>query len=708
VAYFKAADVADDVPVGVPLIGYNNIVDQNHIFSTTAAAGFPAINMGNPATHLKWRGGVSTGDENIIIFTGGILSTIDYLAIAGHNFGSGATLIAVEAADATHLMLHFNGADASTSFPSNNSLGAGHVFTAQGNAQLDTAQYKFGGASLLCDGAGDYASTPASSDFTLADSNFSIDCWIRVVSLAANNGICGQNTDANNSMRFLVANGTGLLLWIGVIGGITIQITQSLGSIAINTWYHVAVVRNNGVITLYQDGIAVASAPDARTYPAFTGLFAIGQDSGSQFLNGWLDEFRFTVGLARWTANFTPPTKESANTTLVNASDDDCQVLLHFDGADGSTTIFDSNSLGTDHTWTAQGNAVIDSAAFKFGGSSLVLDGTGDFVSTPASGDFDLGSGDFTVDLWFNCTATGGSQIWLCGQTNAAGGGNVDSAWFLFRDTSNHISVNVSQGTTQIGVTGTTPFTNLLNTGWHHTALVRTGNVIKLFIDGVQEGSNLAIIGSVNDSSSALCVGSIGAAFTTTDWIGWIDEFRLTVGVARWTTTFTPPTAAAAAGSMITDNKPILFRWTPGVPMGFINLRIRPETAAPEIAVVYAGELLVLERSITIGRGHVPITYGRRTNIVNGMSETGNFLGRIVLCEYRESKAEFEWFTPAFYRSDIDAFLDFAQEAPFFWVWNPEEYPEEVGYVWLTNNAEPETDPVTRRIALTLEMRGIA
>src|SRR4029078_5904667 len=127
-------------------------------------------------------------------------------------------------------------------------------------------------------------------------------------------------------------------------------------------------------------------------------------------------------------------------------------------------------------------------------------------------------------------------------------------------------------------------------------------------------------------------------------------------------------------------------RWA-ATPLGGVRLRLRPDLAAPEMAVVYAGTLLVLERSITIGQKHVPITYGRRTNIVNGMSETGNFTGRIVLGEYRESKAEFEWFTPSFYRlgstanilagADItlNNFLDAAQEFPFFWVWNPRDYP---------------------------------
>lgn len=171
-------------------------------------------------------------------------------------------------------------------------------------------------------------------------------------------------------------------------------------------------------------------------------------------------------------------------------------------------------------------------------------------------------------------------------------------------------------------------------------------------------------------------------------------------------TTASPPVALTTPETL-DDNQPIIFRFVPQV-LSAVRIRIAGASGVPQAAVVYVGKLLVLERSIKIGANHVPISYGRRTNMVNGMSESANFLGRIVLGEHRESTAEFEWFTPDFYRSDIDAFLAAAQETPFFWAWSPTEYPAEVGFVWLTNNAEPAVDPVTRRIALQLDMRGIA
>jgi hypothetical protein len=157
----------------------------------------------------------------------------------------------------------------------------------------------------------------------------------------------------------------------------------------------------------------------------------------------------------------------------------------------------------------------------------------------------------------------------------------------------------------------------------------------------------------------------------------------------------------------VTDTHPIIFRF----PAATTQVRVRIQQAQeilPEAAVVYAGTLLVMQRSIKVDVDHVPITYGRRTDVVSGMSETGNFLGRIVIGEYRQSKADFSWFTPEFYRSSIDPFLIAAQSNPFFWAWSPSEYPLETGYAWLTADAEPFVNPVTRRIALTLNMRGIA
>ena len=229
--------------------------------------------------------------------------------------------------------------------------------------------------------------------------------------------------------------------------------------------------------------------------------------------------------------------------TVLNVAGNDSftKSLLHMNGADATTTFTDSNAGGSAHSWTAAGNAQIDTAVFKFGGASGLFDGTGDWVTTPDSADFTLGSGDWTVDFWFECNAAGGTVQRICGQCDSTPT-NASTSFRIQRTAGNVIQAIACVSTTATTITGTTQYTNAVNTGEHHGALVRTGNVLKLFIDGVQQGGNQAITGTVNDSASVLAIGTEGAV-SSTPWNGWLDEFRLSVGIARWTTTFVPPVA---------------------------------------------------------------------------------------------------------------------------------------------------------------------
>jgi hypothetical protein len=222
--------------------------------------------------------------------------------------------------------------------------------------------------------------------------------------------------------------------------------------------------------------------------------------------------------------------------------DTNVKILLRFDGTDGSTTITDSAPFP--RVWTAAGNAQLDTAQFKFGGSSLLLDGIGDYVTTPDSPDFSLGAGDWTVEFWFNCNVAGGTLEWICGQNDGIGTPSSVSVQ-MFRTTGNVISGQANVGSTAFTVTGTTQFTNVTNTGWHHCALSRQGSTLRLFIDGVQEGGNVTITGSINNSANVWGVGTTGEV-TADTWTGWIDRFELIVGLAKRTANFTPPTSDEA------------------------------------------------------------------------------------------------------------------------------------------------------------------
>jgi hypothetical protein len=212
------------------------------------------------------------------------------------------------------------------------------------------------------------------------------------------------------------------------------------------------------------------------------------------------------------------------------------KILLHFDGADASTTITDTNRGGSAHTWTANGNGQLDTAIKKFGTAALLCDGTGDYVSTPDHADFTLGSGDWTVDFWFNVGGGAGTTRRAYGQADSANSLPSASVGGLLT-TADVMNGTVCAGGVVTSVIGTTAFTSA---GWHHYAFVRTGNILKLFLDGVQEGGDVAFASTVNNSTNVWSVGRRGEVVANS-WFGSIDEFRLSVGTARWTSNFTPP-----------------------------------------------------------------------------------------------------------------------------------------------------------------------
>lgn len=239
--------------------------------------------------------------------------------------------------------------------------------------------------------------------------------------------------------------------------------------------------------------------------------------------------------------------------TIALGNDAFTKVLLHFDGTDAATTFTDVNAGGSAHTWTASGNAQIDTAQSKFGGASALFDGTGDYLSTPDHADFALGSGDFTIDCWFRCVAAGGDIRAIAGQGDDTPTWS-DTSFILRRNNTNIIQCLISDGSGPTTLSGTTQFTNAVNTGWHHCAVVRSSNVAKLYIDGVEEAS-ASFTGTVPNSSQSFFIG-LRSPNQDLSWNGWIDEFRLSVGIARWTANFQPPSRAYG-----TDRVRYLEKW---------------------------------------------------------------------------------------------------------------------------------------------------
>jgi hypothetical protein len=200
-------------------------------------------------------------------------------------------------------------------------------------------------------------------------------------------------------------------------------------------------------------------------------------------------------------------------------------LLLHADGSDGSTTFTDSSQ--NNFASTAGGNAQLDTAQYKYGSASILCDGSGDFVRTPANAAFTFGLDNFTVEFWLRLDPSfsfaAATYLMTFGTGNYL---SIQSSTFRWR---------TSGGTNLI--TGT--LTPVVET-WYHVALVRSGAGIKLFIDGTQDGSTY--VAGTDFTNTQITFGASGAGANSL--LGWIDDVRVTKGVARYTANFTAPAAS--------------------------------------------------------------------------------------------------------------------------------------------------------------------
>ena len=213
-------------------------------------------------------------------------------------------------------LLPMDGADSSVTF-SDIAIGGTHTWTANGNAQIDTAQSVFGGASGLFDGTGDNISTGDSADFAFGSDKFTIDMWVRFSTLTAGAyyQFVNRASDASNFMRFDYDVDNDRLRFLDYASAFTVFFYCTFNP-SVDTWYHIAVVRDGtteGTWHLFIDGVEQAKTLVLGAYNAtltdHTGDLTVGgNDVLANYHTGWIDELRISKGVARWTANFTPPT----------------------------------------------------------------------------------------------------------------------------------------------------------------------------------------------------------------------------------------------------------------------------------------------------------------------------------------------------------------------------------------------------------------
>ena len=230
------------------------------------------------------------------------------------------------------LLLHCDGTDASTTFP--DSSFQVHTVTANGSAQVDTAQSKFGGAALLIGSAGDNLTVPDSDDWDIWNNDFTIDLWVRWAALPTNTIAVFVNQDdgSGNSWKFQLSYVSFPpfinLVTLQLVGSNTVDgdagefSATSLTTPSLDVWYHYAVERYGDVINFYRNGakqIGSVNQALATLNNVSSSLFIGSAAGGGLITDGHIEELRITNGVARYRgASFTPLTAAYSLTTPDN------------------------------------------------------------------------------------------------------------------------------------------------------------------------------------------------------------------------------------------------------------------------------------------------------------------------------------------------------------------------------------------------------
>jgi hypothetical protein len=211
-------------------------------------------------------------------------------------------------------------------------------------------------------------------------------------------------------------------------------------------------------------------------------------------------------------------------------SDSNVSLLLHMEGANNSTTFADKSY--SPKTATVNGNAKISTTASKFGSSSAYFDGNGDYLTYAYSSDFDFSGGTYTIEGWINFSSMPAAGVCPIAKHTFA----VGMDWAFYVANSTTISFYSAGVDTQRTISAISFGT------WYHFAVVRSGGNVSIYWNGVRQGAAFSI--STANTGAGIIIGADRINSVLYPFHGYLDEIRLTKGVAKYTGDFTPSASA--------------------------------------------------------------------------------------------------------------------------------------------------------------------
>lgn len=383
------------------------------------------------------------------------------------------------------------------------------------------------GGSMYFDGTGDYLTLTGSSNLAFGTNDWTIECWAYLTAMPVANQIIydGRASGQTSTLApaLYVASTTNVLSYF-TNNAVRITGTKAL---TVGQWNYIVVSRVSGVTKLFLNGTQEGSDyTDANVYingASRPSIAAAGDSAGAGPVNGYITNLRVLNG----TGTTSPTTPSIPSTAITNT-----QLLLSGTNA----AISDSSATIVGET---VGNAQVSTAIKKYGSGSMAFDGTGDWLLVPHSPDINLSTGDFTIECWINLSNTSAARSIVSKGTSSSTGFEL------------YINASPTLLIFAFGASITYSTNYNLNQGqWYHIAVVKAGTGIgniKMFIDGFLIFESATAITTDLSTTANMYVGASRTG--TQPMFGYIDDLRITRGVARYTAPFIPPATALPRAS---------------------------------------------------------------------------------------------------------------------------------------------------------------
>ena len=401
-----------------------------------------------------------------------------------------------------------------------NNLGAYNTTLIGGSAYFNGSSY------VQCQ------STTA-GDFNTSD--FTVEFWMNAsaagtqVAVVATQSIAGNTTAGmwRISNRMSSVNG---IYFNYTTGSAFTDITFSTTNYNDGAWHHIAACRASGTLRMFVDGKLVGTpttVSQSLTSGQKTNIGYNAQDT--QYYTGYVSNLRIVKGTAVYTTAFTPPAAPVGTIDATTST----SLLLKCETAG----IYDAT---TNNDIVTVGTAALSTTVTKFNSRSMYFNGSTDYLLMPSSSAYNLGSGDFTIECWIYPTTVVSNGIFGIGTQDPdsnlirIGSGSTLQFWLGGSNSGG------SGAGTKTGII--TCATTLVVNTWYHIALVRSGsetNNVKLYLNGVLDGQGTA---TYFIASNYAVLGRDYPTYSAEYFAGYIDDLRVTKGVARYTAAFTPTT----------------------------------------------------------------------------------------------------------------------------------------------------------------------